>query len=183
MLLIDLWKYLDDGRPRESPEVEHLVNTEMFNNVFQILGKFDILGLSSTYCINETKGKSVWYSETDLTLPNYKEFLEYLPHQQTFDYILDYKNENIKQLSIRHLSELTACIKRFNVDQIYLAGAAWELCMKDNEIGYDNIVEYYPEIELFVDPRLVSTVQQTFPNMSLEKNWEQVEEFLYRYKK
>lgn len=177
LLIIDMWKYLDDGslrQPKDFPPI---------NNIFESLDKFDVLGLASYDCINETRGTSIWYSNIDLSLPEYSKKLEYLPHQQTFDHILDYENENIKQMSIRHLIELKHCIEKYEINQIYLSGGAWELCIKDREVGYDNIIKYFPNIDLFVDTNLVGTCEGKCPDMTLEKNWKNVKDSLYKYVK
>ena len=172
-----MWKYFEDGSIREPEDFPIVLN------VFNSLDKFDVLGLASYNCIDETLGSSVWYLNANLNLPRYHEILSCLPHQQTFDYILNYKNENVKQMSIRHLVELKHCIEKFNVNQIYLAGAAWEMCLKDREVGYENIIKYFPKIELFVDNNLVATCEGTFPDISSDQNWERIEKSLYRYKK
>jgi len=172
-----MWKYLDDGSPREPKDFP------LINNVFESLDKFDILGLASYDCINETKGSSIWYSDTNLNLPEYSKKSECLPHQQTFDYILDYKNANIKQMSIRHLIELKSCIEKFKIDQIHLSGGAWEMCVKDREVGYDNIIKYFPNIDVLVDTNLVATCEGKYPDMSLETNWKKVKGSLYKYVK
>ena len=177
LLIIDMWKYLDNGALREPKDFP------LINNVFESLVKFDVLGLSSYECFNETRGTSVWYSNTDLSLPEYSRKLEWLPHQQTFDYILNYRNVNTKQMSIRHLSELKYCVEKYGINQIYLSGGAWEMCVKDREVGYDNIIKYFPNIDLFVDTNLVATCEGKSPDMTLEKNWKHIKGSLYKYVK
>lgn len=177
LLIIDMWKYLENGSLREPKDFP------LINNIFRSLDKFDVLGLASYECINETKGSSVWYSNTNLNLPKYSEKLEWFPRQQTCDCILNYKNKNIKQMSIRHLTELKFCIEKFEINEIHLSGGAWEMCVKDREVGYDNIVKYFPNIDLLVDTNLVATCKGKSPDMSLEKNWTKVEDSLYKYVK
>ena len=176
LIIIDPWKYTTYGEECDDDLSRSIIN-------FIEDEKFNVVALASYNCLDEVKKSSaVWYKRTDTSLSWYNLGYPEPINQQTQEVLLQYKNSNIRQVSIRHIEELFKYKTIFKIDKIYFAGAAWDMCVQDREVGYLNVIKHFPNVEYFTDTRVIRDQHANIPSMDLYPNWVKISDTLYQYK-
>jgi len=173
-IIIDVWKY--------NSNLTTIFKPRLANNIVNFLnsGKIDVAVLASYDCEIEIFSNNVWYKKKS------KRFLQYTQQknnpnkQQTQDMLLNYTNTKIQQLAMRHMSDFKKIVNDHS--QIYMCGAAWNLCVKNRDLGYINVQKHFPSIPIFVDINTVSEQSNNMPNMANYPNWIIVSQDIYKYK-
>jgi hypothetical protein len=174
LIVIDHWKYKKDGSERNdnlSKDIIKFIENNAIKNV----------ALASYHCITEISQNYSWYKNIDYSLNWYKENDLMNLNQQTQDMLLNYKNNNINQMSIRHLKELSEFFSKNYIKNIYFAGAAWEICVRNREVGYINVSKYFPKVNIFTDITLVRSKEPNPINMKMYPKWIKLTDTLYTY--
>lgn len=139
IILIDLWDRLVDGKLLSSAGSNNIINFIESEPTIQTAV------LSSYGCFSELESNNLWYSnsrEFFKNLPNSLQKYQYeiVSGQSTHPTLFNYVNSRINQIAVRYLEELEFYLKFYpEIKNIYIAGAAWSICVKDRPLGYVNL--------------------------------------------
>lgn len=182
IVIIDNWKYKPDGT---------IVKGHLSANIIKFIEanpNITTAVLASYSCSNELFSDTIWYNNRKKSIENYHEYVKtdffsnLTRKMQTWDALLNYVNPRIFQIAMRDIEELQNYVKSHGVKNIYMAGAAWEICVKDRPLGYENIRKNIPDVNIVVDVSCVVDSNSNIPNIAEYKDWTLVSNTLYRYK-
>ena len=159
IILIDLWDRLVDGERLSSEGSTNIINfIESEPNIQTAV-------LSSYACLTELESNNVWYNNAQdffKNLPNWQKLLkmyqcEITSGQCTHPTMFNYVNAGIDQIAFRYPEELEFYLKfHTEIKNIYIAGAAWSICVKDRPLGYFNLFH--------------TVIKNTYRNLLVQKN-------------
>ena len=68
------------------------------------------------------------------------------------------------------------------IKNVYVLGSVWEDCVKYRPLGYLNLSQLHRQnVNILTHTKLVLANQRTFPDLSLDRHWINVEGNVYRY--
>ena len=179
VIIIDPWAWSDNGTvPREklSPELANCIINFINSN------KIHTVVLASYNCHIDMYSSTVWY-QNRLPLEN---FIEYWPthhDQETIDVMLNYVNSNVFQIAMRNEKELEVYLLQHpEITNIYVVGEAWEICVKDRPLGYENVYEKFcrgNNRRLLTSLDCVRTYNSEIPVP--DNNWQAIDQLVYQY--
>lgn len=181
IVIIDNWKHKPDGTIVSGKLSENIIN------FIEATPSIKTAVLASYACSTELFSDTVWYNNRRKSIKNYQEYVQfdYITNlnrkSQTWDVMLNYVNERIFQIAMREIEELINYVNAVAIRNIYVAGAAWEICVKDRPLGYLAISKHIPNVNLLVDTTCVIDATSNIPNMSEYKDWLNISDVLYQY--
>jgi hypothetical protein len=146
IILIDLWDRLIDGKLKSSEGSDNIINFIESKSTIQAAV------LASYGCLPEIESNNLWYNNArDFfnTLPNWQELIkryrnELADGQNTHPTLFNYVNTDIDQVAFRYHEELEFYLKfHTEIKNIYIAGAAWSICVRNRPLGYVNIFKQF----------------------------------------
>jgi hypothetical protein len=172
-IIVDVWKYRTD--------VPYLTGNLLVDPIIEFLnsGIIDVAILASYRCNRELFSKKKWFNERLLSRSIQDLKLNPNSKQQTHDYLLNYENADMRQLSMRYIDEFEEVVK--SDDIIYMLGGAFEICLKYRELGYENIKKYFPNISVRTNKSCVRTNQWKIPNIDFYPEWIKISKNTYEY--
>lgn len=182
IVIIDNWKYKPDGT---------LVTGKLSRNIINFIESTPNIKtavLASYSCSRELFSDTVWYLNRKKFAENYEEYVfeDYQTNlnrnMQTWEGMLDYVNPSIFQIAMRNIEELNRYLKKHKIENIYMSGAAWDICVKNRALGYENIYKNNPSINLLADISCIVDSNSQPPDMTDYINWVNVSETLYQFK-
>lgn len=181
IVIIDNWKYKPDGT-----EVSGLLSQRIINFI-ETHSNISTAVLSSYSCSEELFSNTVWYDNRRQNIRNYDDYvqsdydLNLSRNMKTWEGMLHYVNPSIFQIAMRDIQELSSYTKSNIINNIYMSGVAWDICVKNRPLGYENIHRYIPEVNLLVDTTCILDSYGNTPDMSLYPKWKNVSNTLYQY--
>jgi hypothetical protein len=181
IVIIDNWKFKPDGT---------VVSGLLSKNIIEFIERTPTIKtavLASYSCSAELFSDTVWYNNRKFQNSDYDAYVkqDYLSNismnRQTWEAMLNYKNTSLYQIAMRNISELTGYINNTKIENIYIAGAAWEICVRDRPLGYINIHKNFPNINIKVDTSCVVDVNSNRPNLDTYADWTPLSNTLYQY--
>lgn len=182
IVIIDNWKYRPDGK---------VVTGKLSTNIIAFIERTPNIStavLASYSCSKELFSDTVWYLNRKQSIENYEEYVhdDYMTNidrnLQTWEGMLDYVNPSIFQIAMRNIEELNGYVQKHDIKNIYMSGAAWEICVRNRPLGYENIHRNNPSINLLVDTSCVVDANSLIPSMSEYNQWVPLSQTLYHYK-
>jgi hypothetical protein len=146
IILIDLWNRLVD---------EKLLSSEGSDNIIDFIENAPNIKtavLASYGCLSELESTNLWYNNAQYF---FKDLLDYPNFLKTYHYettsgqcthptVFNYVNSNIDQIAFRYPAELEFYLKFHpEIKNIYVAGGAWSICVKDRPLGYVNLFDTF----------------------------------------
>lgn len=172
-IIIDVWKYRTDPFSlNDDTSVNPIID-------FLNSGVIDTAILASYECYQELSFKKIWFAQR--RVPQRVLDVEKLStsKQQTHDKLLNYANKNIRQLSMKYISELEEIVKP--KDSIYMLGGAFEVCLKNRELGYVAIKNHFPNNPVLINITCVLTADWIIPDMLEYPDWKKISHNVYEY--
>jgi hypothetical protein len=146
IILIDLWDRLVDGKPLSSEGSTNIIDfIENEPNIKTAV-------LASYACLSEIESDNLWYKNARYffkDLLDYQSFLktyhnEITSGQYTHPTMFNYVNSSIDQIAFWYPAELELYLKFHpEIKNIYVAGGAWSICVKNRPLGYRNLFDKF----------------------------------------
>jgi hypothetical protein len=97
--------------------------------------------------------------------------------------ILKYCNPNQYQIAMFQYWEIEHYLSMHpEIKNVYVLGSAWEDCVKYRPLGYLNLSQLHRQnVNILTHTKLVLANQGTFPDLSSDHHWINVEGNVYRY--
>jgi len=177
VVIIDAWTWYGIPRKKLKPYLaERIIKFINSNPIHTAV-------LASYNCHREIYSDTVWYRNR-LPLDN---LIEYSPdnhNQHTIDIVLNYVNTNIFQIAMRNEKELSIYLSNHpKIKDIYILGEAWEICVKDRPLGYENVYKKFcqgTERRLLTSIDCVLTASGQQPELT--KPWQPISNNVYQYR-
>lgn len=194
VIIIDQWKWKYNTAfafpqaPASDDLAKQIIYFIEHNNIHTAV-------LASFNCSEELYSNTIWYRNRLLVIDpvysiknfkmridqDYYRFKDH--HQSTADILLNYVNPNIFQTAIREQKELEAYLLNYpNIKDIYILGEAWEICVKDRPLGYENV---YKKFCLSTDRRVLTHLDCVLTcNGEIpvpDQQWQPVDNLTYQY--
>jgi hypothetical protein len=186
VILIDFWNPV-------SPERRINDTIEFLNSNIAI--KTVVLSTYNSKSELFTQHNSLWYrnrkewykkssmSIKDRALSEDKETIQntIIKNSVTDPRILGYNNPNQHQIAMFQYWEIEYYLSIHpEIKNIYVLGSAWEDCVKYRPVGYLALSKLL-NVNILTHTNLVRTNQSDYPDLSLDRNWINVEGNVYRY--
>jgi hypothetical protein len=166
IVIIDNWKFKPDGSASSGKVSNNILKFIQSNpNIKTVI-------LASSSCSKELFSDTIWYknrrnSIVDYNIYVYEDYINNLHRNlETYEGLLHYVNPNFFQIAMREIDELVRYVNNTDVANIYVSGAAWEICVKDRPLGYVNIQQHFSNINILVDTTCVVDANSNHPNMN-----------------
>lgn len=181
IVIIDNWKFKPNGA---------IVSGLLSKNIIEFIEQTPSIKtavLASYSCSNELFSDTVWYNNRKLHHSEYDTYVQQdyasnlKENKQTWEVMLNYTNSSLFQIAMRDIDELVRYVNNTGVANIYVSGAAWEICVKDRPLGYVNIQRHFSNINILVDTTCVVDANSNHPNMNEYNDWKQLSNTLYQY--
>ena len=199
-ILIDCWN-------RPTNPLQSISSKDIRHNILSFIDKacIDTVVLSSYSCPIDQAAQNIWndnyhkffnsshvppdifelyQSQLDklLKILLLKSLEEQPPVEHTHRDILRYYNETKFQISMLQRWELEYYLKANpKIKNIYVFGAAWEICVKDRPLGYMSLSKIHG-VNILTDTMCVKTLESNkYLDLSLDKNWIHVKDTTYKF--
>ncbi len=146
IILVDLWDRQVNGQLLSSDGSINIIDfIENESNIKTAV-------LASYACLSELESNNLWYNTAQ---DFFKDLLDYQNFLKTYHYesttgqcthptVFNYVNSGIDQIAFRYPTELELYLKFHpEIKNIYIAGAAWSICVKDRPLGYVNLFKTF----------------------------------------
>ena len=185
VIIIDMWQKPPKYSSSEFPLALHI--EEMLSR--PTVGAAILASYEST---NELFSNNLWYNNRSTMIPdNIRNtstgyyLTMFTGANTTHSRILNYKNENIDQLALFSVRELNYYLENINqnISKIFLVGQAWDECIKDKPLGFENLhrkLSRKRQYEIFVDNKCVIDIRGIPPCID-DPAWHQQSESVYKY--
>jgi hypothetical protein len=95
--------------------------------------------------------------------------------------ILHYIDDGIFQIAMNWSWELDYYLTLHpEIKNVYVLGAAWESCVKIRPLGYEQLTEING-INILIETTCILTMDAKHPDLSKEKDWQHVENNIWKY--
>ena len=195
-IIIDQWKWKHDTShqlPRE------LLDDALARRIITFIETKAIhtAVLASYQCSAELYSDTVWYQNRLAVIDpiystrqfqariddDYTAFLDQT--QSTTDVLLNYVNPAVFQVAMRDDRELAQyLILHPKIQDIYIVGSAWEQCVQDRLLGYQNVYAKFcqgTDRRLLTDINCVLTLTARAPDLDTDINWIRLQDQMYQY--
>ena len=143
IICIDMWNRLTEG---------HDVSPDLSTNIINFIESqpsIQTAVVASYGCQTELESDVVWYKNSRNFLnkdcQHFKiKYTEDSFGQNTHPLFLNYSNSNIFQIAFRYPDELELYLNSAQeIKNIYVAGAAWSICVRYRALGYINLYDKF----------------------------------------
>lgn len=192
-VLIDCW-----DRPINPSQ--KITSSNIRRNILSFINRphIDTVVMSSYSCPSDLKAQNIWNNNyhklfNSPTVPSNvfnlyqshigsSEKLNGEPEEHTHADILKYYNKAKFQISMLWRWELEYYLKiNPKIENIYVFGAVWEICVRDRPLGYMALSEL-DGVNILTDAKCVKTLTSNeYLDLSLDKNWTHVEDTTYKF--
>ena len=101
--------------------------------------------------------------------------------EHTHPTILDYVDSSRSQIAMLWPWQLEYyLLLNPTIKNVYVFGAAWDICVKKRPLGYAALVEI-ADINIFTHVKCVENAPNQHPNLDLDPDWVKVSEDTYQY--
>ena len=196
-IIIDQWKWKHDAShqlPRE------LLDDALARRIiaFVEINAIHTAVLASYQCSAELYSNTVWYQNRLAVIdPIYStqqfesriadDYTAFLDQEQcTADVLLNYANPAVFQVAMRDDRELAQYLNLHpEIQDIYIVGSAWEQCVQNRLLGYQNVYEKFcqnSDRRLLTNLDCVVTQVSGPPNLDADINWFCLHDQVYQYR-
>lgn len=196
-IIIDQWKWKHDDLHRVPRE---LLDDALARRIIAFVntGGLHTAVLASYQCSAELYSNTVWYQNRLAVIdPIYStqqfesriadDYAAFLDQEQcTADVLLNYENPAVFQVAMRDDRELAQYLNLHpEIQDIYIVGSAWEQCVQNRLLGYQNVYEKFcqnSDRRLLTNLDCVVTQASGPPNLDADINWFCLQDQVYQYR-
>jgi len=182
IVIIDNWKFKPNGI---------IVSGLLSKNIIEFIEQTPSIKtavLASYSCSNELFSDTVWYNNRKLHHSDYDAYIQQdyesnlKENKQTWEVMLNYTNSSLFQIAMRDIDELVRYVNNTDVANIYVSGAAWEICVKDRPLGYLNVYNKFckgTDRRLLTSLDCVANTDGSRPEP--DSDWVKLNDLVYQY--